>query len=463
MANDDEKAREQRIQEIAAEAAHAVFEERQKRGEEVSRRDILAGAGMLGAGGLLGGAAASQAVEPASAATGEAGTVGTASSPVDIEAQDVNATALSAGQITLNGVTETSWPSGKGKYVTGTSVGDIATAVSNNEIVKLAPQTYTGSSTISVDLSSGNARAIDARGAVIDGGGVVLDVTGVNAWKAKARLVLLGGDWRSDSTAGSRAIRLTDAENNIIRPHYVREAEEGIEVRNVNHWSEGNIISLTDTENVGNALTFRGSSTTSGTGTNSFKNTEINIQGHCNSGGYVFKAETANLYDSEINISGFISGTRAGAEFDGNYRGTRMYLEFENTSNDGTGTGVTEGANGISVPPIETYARFQGLSKGFDVTTPWTYWKQTENSNYFDTLLPKVTTTDGNASANFGELLSTDGFGDFQFSDLRGTTGVFDGAQKNHDGSGTGLPRGPAIWDNTNSQWISVIDGTTFA
>ena len=73
--------------------------ERQVRDGGVSRRDMLAGLGMLGGGALLGGGAASQAIQPASAATGESGTIGTASSPVDVEAQDINAVALHTEQL----------------------------------------------------------------------------------------------------------------------------------------------------------------------------------------------------------------------------------------------------------------------------------------------------------------------------------------------------------------------------
>jgi hypothetical protein len=54
------------------------------------------------------------------------------------------------------------------------------------------------------------------------------------------------------------------------------------------------------------------------------------------------------------------------------------------------------------------------------------------------------------------------GFGQDGFEDLRGQTGNWDGEIRNHDGTGSGNPKGAAQWDGTNNNWISLIDGATF-
>lgn len=96
---------------------------------KVKRRDVLAGAGALGAGALLGGGASYAATEPASAGHG-GGQVGTSSDPVDVNAASVTADELS-------GVYD--------HIVTSSDDLDsvISTDLSANEAVWVGPGTHT--------------------------------------------------------------------------------------------------------------------------------------------------------------------------------------------------------------------------------------------------------------------------------------------------------------------------------
>lgn len=44
--------------------------------------------------------------------------------------------------------------------------------------------------------------------------------------------------------------------------------------------------------------------------------------------------------------------------------------------------------------------------------------------------------------------------------DLTAITGLYDGDQGLHDGSGSGNPAGLAVWDENNGQWVSQVDGS---
>jgi hypothetical protein len=94
----DEEAREQ-LAEAVVERMQVDEETAEGERAQAYRRDVLKSLGLLGAGAAVGGGAGMAAVDRASAGTQQAGTIGTSSNPVDIEAEDIVSSTVQTATI----------------------------------------------------------------------------------------------------------------------------------------------------------------------------------------------------------------------------------------------------------------------------------------------------------------------------------------------------------------------------
>lgn len=237
-----------------------------------------------------------------------------------------------------------------------------------------------------------------------------------------------------------------------------------VAIENDSEFSENTAIrSVYSLDNDG-AVDTRPASVTGGSGDESMRGTHIEDvwAGYPTTAGFRLRGKLYSSYvgDLHANLDGNIAA--AGVSLGGDYAGSTMETWRVETLRNKAGSsdiGVEVTANYASAASERVFIR--DLYLGSNVATPIS---NATGNPVFNTQPDGFYTWYKDDTAVWGLDANNGGStgGGVGFFDLTGTTGSFDGLIRNHDGTGSGNPRGPAIWDNTNSNWISLIDGTTF-
>lgn len=252
-------------------------------------------------------------------------------------------------------------------------ISGIQTGVDNLSVVRLKPgETYSGSSTLQIDVSDGRSVFVDARGATIDSSAdVVVDLP--TNWESAepwdGRVTWVGGDVGGPgrSTTGSIGFRATDHAYATIKPERVYNVDIATQLRNVDRWTEFTTIDISATKKNADAstepnevLSLKGASETGGSGTESFRGTDARIYCH-------FQETAAHFtgtkpYASRFWIEGF--GSDAGSTgwlFDGDLIDLERSVLVSNMEETGTEVNIQ---TTMGNPPD-----FARLNNPTDVTT----------------------------------------------------------------------------------------------
>lgn len=223
----------------------------------------------------------------------------------------------------------------------GFTLSDINDAIDNHDHVKLIPgATYSGSTSITVAVQDRDV-TLEAWGATIDytGSGVCLDIESNNENSFNGHFTLHGGWWDGANGTTPTGIRVTDSCHHEFYPTRVDNWDKGIFFRNVDSFSEDNMVVCRKMAGNTEAIVFHGVDTTGGsTGTNSFKGTQLDvtIAGGTNKG---IVQSDASVYDSFINARIFVDTGGTGWTIDNGNTNTLARIGIENAGGSG-GTGI---------------------------------------------------------------------------------------------------------------------------
>jgi hypothetical protein len=256
------------------------------------------------------------------------------------------------------------------RTVGGTSISDLDAAESAFRYVRGVPgRTYTGNGTLSVG-SDGAFSVVDLRQCTLDGSGVVVDIDAQNAYGTSGGTIVLLGEVKSDGTAGSRAVRVTDSEDVQLDVQKVSNSEYGVFVRNMSWFCENMDLQVRDMEAVDYGVRLHGQSTTGGDGgTDSFRQFRAYIQGHANEA--VYYESEADTYASDISVSAFIDAGQTALRLDGGKRGTVIRPWVEHIGDPAAGVGIKEGSeSGIPETGCIIFAPdLRHLATDYDMST----------------------------------------------------------------------------------------------
>lgn len=161
----------------------------------------------------------------------------------------LNVEKISTGEISTDNLNRSQIPSGE-------TLEDIQELVdqTGNVYIDLKPDTvYEGDTTITIDPadSNGDPRTvyIDATGAGLDytgSEGGIIDILENYNHGYSGRVKVIGGSYSGpgNDVSGSYCIRATDIFGPVIRVENVGDAENGIFLRNENHWAENAYLGL---------------------------------------------------------------------------------------------------------------------------------------------------------------------------------------------------------------------------
>ena len=244
--------------------------------------------------------------------------------------------------------------------VSGTTVSDIADAVSNYEYVRLKPGvTYTndGTETITHDADNDAATVVNAWGAKIE----VRNNPTVNvrdSFVDGGWFSWHGGEFIGSDSTGEVAMQSIDNIWSVFSPRIIRNCEVGMVAKSDTNWNEGNTYDFIGRDNdtalmllgdASDASPPTGSSVTQtdNGGTQSFRNSTINIWSNPretpiaqNTSYGVYESET-KPYTSQIHITVGGDTNTVGWRVHGTgYPGTFVMFHYETPGTQSGGTGI---------------------------------------------------------------------------------------------------------------------------
>lgn len=239
---------------------------------------------------------------------------------------------------------------------TDQTLGAVRDALEREQFVWLEPGTvYRGDTQIVVDPVDSNGKGVNrilwAWGAGIDYTGdepAAVEVLPNDDHDYAGRVKLWGGHYsgpgRYDGT--DAAIRATDVFGAELEPESVGDATHGVLVRNVDSWSEATSTVIRNGERPPRLsvspptylVRYQGASSTGGSGTNSFRASDVEIRwGDAADGGIIFWQDNASMESGGVVVRGFCPPGGSVYRTDGFALNTRAYVEGEGGDADSVG------------------------------------------------------------------------------------------------------------------------------